>query len=118
MDYWKELDLHLYDSYEAFLDENNNPRIIMATTKALHTYCDFAYAEDDFIMFGKESAGIPESILKNNRDHCVRIPMIPGVRSLNLSNAVAIVLFEGLRQQGFAGLEHQGALHRSSWAEA
>lgn len=115
LDYWNDLDLHVYDSYEDFLQHNNNPTVIMATTKAKKRYSDFAYQTNDFIMFGKESAGIPESILKNNREYCVRIPMVQGTRSLNLSNAAAIVLYEALRQQNFSGLECEGALHHSSW---
>ncbi|SHH98726.1 tRNA (cytidine/uridine-2'-O-)-methyltransferase [Sporobacter termitidis DSM 10068] len=115
LDYWKDLDLHVYDSYRDFLEKNSFPRVIMATTKALKKYSDVAYTGGDFILFGKESAGIPESILKDNKDYCVRIPMFQDTRSLNLSNAVAIVLYEALRQQDFAGLEAKGALHHLSW---
>ena len=87
----------------------------MATTKAKKKYSDMTYDVNDFIMFGKESAGIPESLLKDNKDHCVRIPMVNGARSINLSNAAAIVLFEALRQLDFWGLECEGELHQSSW---
>jgi tRNA (cytidine/uridine-2'-O-)-methyltransferase len=115
LDYWKELDLHVYDSYGDFLEKNSFPTVIMATTKARKTYCDIVYKADDFIMFGKESAGIPENLLKDNGENCVRIPMVGDTRSLNLSNAAAVVLYEALRQQGFAGLSCQGELHRLKW---
>lgn len=115
LDYWKDLNLHVYENYQDFLEKNNNPRVIMATTKARKTYCDIAYDCNDFIMFGQESAGIPEDILKANKDYCVRIPMVKGTRSVNLSNAAAIMLFEALRQQNFSGLDCEGELHRSSW---
>jgi tRNA (cytidine/uridine-2'-O-)-methyltransferase len=115
LDYWKQLDLHVYDSYQDFLEKNSFPKVIMATTKARKTYTDIAYKADDFIMFGKESAGIPESILKDNKEYCVRIPMVKNTRSVNLSNAVAIVLFEALRQQDFFGLACEGELHHSKW---
>lgn len=115
LDYWKFLDLHIYECYQDFLEKNNFPRVIMATTKARQKYSDITYKMNDFIMFGQESAGIPEDILKNNRDNCVRIPMVKGTRSINLSNAAAIVLFEALRQQDFYGLESEGALHHSNW---
>lgn len=115
LDYWNRLELYIYESFGDFMEKRNYPRVIMASTKARKSYCDVVYEDNDFIMFGKESAGIPESILRKNRDCCVRIPMVKGTRSLNLSNAVAIVLFEALRQQGFFGLESKGELHRSSW---
>jgi tRNA (cytidine/uridine-2'-O-)-methyltransferase len=115
LDYWKDLDYRVYDSYRDFLEKNGFPRVVMATTKARQKYSDMVYDANDFIMFGKESAGIPESILKGNRENCVRIPMVPGTRSVNLSNAVAIILFEALRQLDFAGLECAGELHHSTW---
>lgn len=87
----------------------------MATTKSKQKYTDVSYEEDAYIMFGKESAGIPEELLLGNKENCVRIPMMPGERSLNLSNSVAIVLYEALRQQGFPCLEGQGQLHKYEW---
>lgn len=117
LDYWKDIDLHIYENYQDFLQKNNNPRVLLATTKARKKYSDMVFTGDDFIMFGKESAGIPESILKMNEENCMRIPMLKGTRSLNLSNAVAIVLFEALRQQSFAGLETEGELHHLKWTE-
>lgn len=94
MDYWKDLDVTTYLDYEDFVEKNPNAKIYYATTKALKTYTDVQYEEDCYIMFGKESAGIPEEILMEHKDNCVRIPMINEIRSLNLSNSVAIVLYE------------------------
>jgi len=115
MDYWKQLDLTRYVNYAEFKERHPDGKIWMATTKAKQTYTEVAYGRDDFIMFGKESAGIPEDILLANESLCVRIPMLPGIRSLNLSNSVAIVLYEALRQQGFDDMQQRGELHRLSW---
>lgn len=115
LDYWDKLDVTIYDDYNDFLAKNPGAKIYMATTKSKQKYTDVSYEEDAYIMFGKESAGIPEEILLENRQTCVRIPMMPGERSLNLSNSVAIVVYEALRQQGFPGLEEQGQLHRYEW---
>ena len=82
-----------------------------ATTKAHKSYTDVRFNDGDYIMFGKESAGIPEEILANDEEHCIRIPMIENERSLNLSNSVAIVLYEALRQNDFCGLTKLGELH-------
>lgn len=90
-------------------------RIWYLTTKAEKSYAEASFGADDFLMFGKETAGIPEEILVENRERCIRIPMMKGERSLNLSNAAAIVLYEALRQNDFAGLEEAGSLHRLSW---
>ena len=87
----------------------------MATTKAKHVYTEVAYGPDDYIMFGKESAGIPEEILVEHEETCIRIPMLPSIRSLNLANAVSIVLYEALRQSEFAGMQQEGELHRLKW---
>lgn len=115
LDYWDKLDVMIYDDYHDFLAKNPGAKIYMATTKSRQKYTDVTYEEDAYIMFGKESAGIPEEILLENKDTCVRIPMMPGERSLNLSNSVAIVVYEALRQQGFPGLEGAGQLHRYKW---
>lgn len=117
MDYWKDLKVYYYDNFEDFLLKNPNARLIMATTKARRTYCDIGYGENDFIMFGSEGSGIPEEILLKYKESCVRIPMIGDYRSLNLSNSVAIVLYEALRQQGFKGFVTQGSLHHHDWSE-
>ena len=115
MDYWEQLDVHTYINYADFKEKNPNAKIWYATTKARHSYTDVEFGPDDYIMFGKESAGIPEEILLENPDSCIRIPMKPEIRSLNLSNSVAIVLYEALRQQGFDGFEKEGELHRFKW---
>ena len=117
MDYWKDLDLHVYKNYEEFLEKNPNAVIYMATTKAKHVYSDVTYPNDCYIMFGKESAGIPEEILQNHKDTCIRIPMVGEIRSLNLSNSVAIVTYEVLRQNNFADMTMEGELHRLSWKD-
>lgn len=115
LDYWHKLDVTTYISYEDFLENNQGVKIYMATTKSKQRYTDVSYEEDAYIMFGKESAGIPEELLLGNKENCVRIPMMPEERSLNLSNSVAIVLYEALRQQGFPCLESEGQLHRYEW---
>lgn len=115
LDYWHKLDVTTYISYDDFLEKNQDAKIYMATTKSKQKYTDVSYEEDAYIMFGKESAGIPEELLLGNKENCVRIPMMPEERSLNLSNSVAIVLYEALRQQGFPCLESEGQLHRYEW---
>lgn len=118
LDYWKDLEVTIYENYEDFLRRNPNAKIYMATTKARHVYTEVSYEPDCFIMFGKESAGIPEEILLENKDTSIRIPMIGEIRSLNLSNSVAIVLYEALRQQNFDHMRLLGNLHHHSWEEA
>ena len=115
MDYWPDLDVTTYIDYEDFLARNPGAQIFYATTKGRHIYSDAAYPDGCYIMFGKESAGIPEEILREHPDTCVRIPMIGETRSLNLSNSVAVVLYEALRQQGFAHMKIEGELHRLHW---
>ncbi|WP_024865958.1 tRNA (cytidine(34)-2'-O)-methyltransferase [Butyrivibrio sp. FCS014] len=115
MDYWQKLNVTRYIDYADFKEKNPGAKIWYATTKAKKTYAEVSFAQDDFIMFGKESAGIPEEILVDNEETCIRIPMLEDIRSLNLSNSVAIVLYEALRQQNFAGLEKEGELHRLQW---
>lgn len=115
MDYWEHLDVHTYVNYEDFVQKNPGAKIWYATTKAKKCYTEVAFGPNDFFMFGKESAGIPEEILVDNEETCIRIPMCGEIRSLNLSNSVAIVLYEALRQNGFGGMEKEGELHRLSW---
>lgn len=115
LDYWKDLDLRVYENYDDFLQQNDNPPVIMATTKAEKKYTDISYDRDCYIMFGKESKGIPEELLIRAPQNCVRIPMRAGYRSLNLSNSVAIVVYEALRQNDFWDLETAGQLHRLHW---
>lgn len=115
LDYWDKLDVTIYDDYNDFLEKNPGAKIYMATTKAHQTYTEVSYANDCYIMFGKESAGIPEEILVEHEKDCIRIPMIGDIRSLNLSNSVAIVLYEALRQNNFANMNKEGHLHRLHW---
>lgn len=115
MDYWQDLDVSVYDDYEDFLRKNPGARIYFATTKAPNIYSEAHFEPDCYIMFGKESAGIPEKILVENQETCIRIPMNENIRSLNLSNSVAIVLYEALRQNDFAGMELVGHLRGYDW---
>ena len=112
MDYWDNLNLTQYLDYNDFLVKNPGARVFYATTKGKNRYTDVEFKDGDFIMFGKESAGIPEEILAEHPESCIRIPMGHDIRSLNLSNSVAIVLYEALRQMGFQKLETEGELHR------
>lgn len=115
MDYWNDLDVTTYINYEEFCQKNAGAKIYMATTKGKHVYSEVSYEPDCFIMFGKESAGIPEEILVEHPEECVRIPMLGETRSLNLSNSVAIVLYEALRQNNFDHMKLEGELHRLHW---
>ena len=115
MDYWKELDVTRYADFREFLQKNDNPELFMATTKAKKCYTEVSYDSDTFIMFGREGGGIPEELLVGNEDRCIRIPMMSDIRSLNLANSVAIVLYEALRQNGFEGLNKEGRLLLLTW---
>ncbi len=115
LDYWDELDVTVYDDYADFLRKNPGAKIYMATTKAPNVYTEVNFEPDCYIMFGKESAGIPESILVENRKTAIRIPMLDDIRSLNLSNSVAIVLYEALRQNDFSNMQLQGQLRNYDW---
>ena len=117
LDYWDKLDVTVYCDYQDFLERNPDAleHMYFATTKAHKVYSDVKYETDCYLMFGKESAGIPEEILVENEDRCVRIPMWGDIRSLNLSNSVSIVLYEALRQHGFEKMELKGELHQLHW---
>ena len=119
MDYWHLLDVRRYINFEDFLAKTpavgKSAKLWLATTKAHQVYSDVSFGPDDYIMFGKESAGIPEEILVEHEEGCIRIPMREDIRSLNLSNSAAIVLYEALRQNAFAGLQENGELHRLCW---
>ena len=117
MDYWDRLDVQRYMNFDEFLQKNPGAKIWMATTKAKQVYSDVEFGDDDFIMFGKESAGIPEEILIEYEKTCIRIPMLDEIRSLNLSNSVAVILYEALRQQGFDKFTLYGDLHHHDWSE-
>ena len=101
LDYWSDLKLSVYDDYQDFVSKNPNVKIYMATTKAQKTYSHVSYEPNSYIMFGKESGGIPEEILANNKENCIRIPKVGATRSLKLRNSVSIILYEALRQNNF-----------------
>jgi len=115
MDYWSQLDVRYYENFTDFLQQNHHPPVYMTSSKARLCYTDMAYPPGSYIMFGKESAGIPEDILVQYPDFAIRIPMCEGARCINLSSSVAVVLYEALRQQGFAGLSWEGKLQRLTW---
>lgn len=115
MDYWQKLDVKTYINYEDFMKKNPGAKVYYATTKAPRMYTEAAFEDDCFIMFGKESAGIPEKILYENQDTCIRIPMLEEIRSLNLGNSAAIVLYEALRQHGFDHMQGEGTLREYTW---
>ena len=115
LDYWPKLDVAVYEDWNDFRSRNAGAAVWMATTKARQVYTEVRYGPDDFLLFGKESAGIPEELLVRDPARCIRIPMVPDNRSLNLSNAAAVVLYEALRQNGFPGLVQEGELHRLHW---
>ncbi len=115
MDYWASLDVTVYKDFEDFLEENPGAKLYMATTKGRRVYSDVEFEEDAYLMFGKESGGIPEEILVKYPEAAMRIPMLGDTRSLNLSNSTAIVLYEALRQHGFKGLKRTGELTGYTW---
>ena len=110
LDYWHMMQYRVYADFERFLEAWPDARMHFLTTKAPCAYTEASYGPDDFLVFGCETRGLPESLLSRVYDRCVRIPMVPGARSLNLSNSVAVVVYEALRQQGFLGLEARGSL--------
>lgn len=115
LDYWDKLDVVIYDDFQDFLNKNPGAKIYMATTKAPKAYTHVNYEPDAYIMFGPESRGIPENILVENQETCVRIPMVGDIRSLNLSNSVAIMLYEALRQNNFEDMNLEGSLTKYEW---
>ena len=115
LDYWDKLDVTIYSDFDDFLRRNPGAKIYMATTKAAKSHSDVEFEDDCYIMFGKESAGIPEEILKNYPETCIRIPMWGDIRSLNLSNSVAVVLYEALKQNDFMGLKMVGCPRTFNW---
>lgn len=115
LDYWKDVEIFYYDCFAEVKEKYPDATFRYFTTKALHNYCDATLCEGDFFVFGKETKGLPEQLLKDNRDLCVRIPMLGDTRSLNLSNSVAIAVYEGLRQNGFRNFRTAGCLHELRW---
>lgn len=115
LDYWHLLGIQYYENLDEFFEINKGGRFFYSTTKGVNTYSDVTYKDGDFILFGKETKGLPEELLFKNKDNCIRIPMIDEARSLNLSNAVAIVCYEALRQTGFLSLKQEGKLTKFEW---
>lgn len=115
LDYWKDAEIFYYDSFDEVLHKFPSSPFYFFTTKARKTYSSVEFKEGDFLVFGKETRGLPEELLIKHPDACVRIPMLNDTRSLNLSNSVAIAVYEGLRQQGFKGFNCKGELHRLHW---
>jgi rRNA methylase, putative, group 2 len=115
LDYWDEADVRYYNNLEEFLNKFGGKPFYYSTTKATNNYCDVSFEDDCFILFGKETAGLPEELLKDNREYCIRIPMKNGIRSLNLSNSVAVVLYEALRQQNFKDMKLDGHMVKYDW---
>ncbi len=110
LDYWHLLDIRVYKNLDEFFEKNAGGNFYFSSTKAKLRYDEINFKEDDYILFGKETKGLDEELLFKNYDKSFRIPMIEGARSLNLSNSVAIVIYEALRQNGFLGLKTQGRL--------
>lgn len=115
LDYWNDVDISYYDSFQELRDKYKDSSFYYATTKAVNTYTDIKYPDDCFLVFGKETKGLPEDILVDNKEWCIRIPMIGDIRSLNLSNSVAIVVYEVLRQSNFKGMRTEGKLTQYEW---
>ena len=115
LDYWDKLDITFYDGLDDFYSKHPDAKVYYFSTKAKHKYSDVTYPDDAWIMFGKETKGLPEELLYANPDTCVRIPMRDGLRSLNLSNSVAIAVYEILRQRDFEDMQEQGELTKYNW---
>ena len=118
LDYWSQVEVRVHDSLDEALASAPSARCFFFTTKARRDYAQAVFHEGDFLVFGKETKGLPEELLVAHAEECVRIPMRAESRSLNLSNAVAIAVYEGLRQNRFGSLEKAGELHRLSWDES
>ena len=117
LDYWNLVEIYYYDSFEQLQAKYPDGRFFYFTTKALHKYSEATFKDGDFLVFGKETKGLDEQLLLKNKDTCLRIPMFEQARSLNLSNSVAIALYEALRQNDFTGLLEEGELHHHTWDE-
>ena len=121
LDYWFMTDVRVHESWEDFLAAHPDANMYFATTKAPRDYCQVSYGPEDFLVFGRETRGLDEKLLAENYERCVRIPMRAEARSLNLSNSVAIMAYEALRQQNFPGLSGEGALReaepKEGWAD-
>jgi tRNA (cytidine/uridine-2'-O-)-methyltransferase len=111
LDYWNLVEIHYHEGFQEVLDAYPESSFFYATTKAERSYSDVKFPEGAFLVFGKETAGLPQSLLQEHYSSCIRIPMVGASRSLNLSNSVAIVLYEALRQTGFPKMQFAGHLH-------
>lgn len=114
LDYWQYLDITYYENLEEFFKKNSG-EFFYYTTKALHTHSEISYPDNCYLLFGKETRGLPEELLLKNPERCVRIPMLGEIRSLNLSNSVAIAVYEALRQWDYPELQNFGRLHNYNW---
>jgi len=110
LDYWQYVDISVYENIEEFFAKNGDENLFLATTKAPRSYAEADLSGDVKLLFGKETAGLPQSLREKYRDGCIRIPMLSDVRSLNLANSVAILCYEALKQQGFPGLSGEGSM--------
>ena len=115
LDYWDKLDITYYDSLDDFFERNPDGNFRYFTTKGLHIHSDMEYPDNTFLVFGREDKGLPESLLHDNPDLCARIPMRNELRSLNLSNSVAIAVYEVLRQWDYPDLSREGKLTQYAW---
>lgn len=118
LDYWYLLDITYYENLADFYAKNPDGNFYYFTTKAQKRHSDVEYPDKAYLVFGKETKGLPEELLLKNKDTCVRIPMIDDARSLNLSNSVAVAVYETLRQWDYPALQSKGELHRHLWSEA
>ena len=110
LDYWSEVRLSCYDSFDELRQNYRASAFFYATTKAGRSYTEVEYPDNCFFVFGRETAGLPEKLLESNSEYCIRIPMRPTIRSLNLSNSAAVILFEALRQNGFRDMQLKGKM--------
>ena len=117
LDYWNLVNITYYDSFDELKAKYPNARFFYFTTKARHRHSDVAFQDGDFLVFGKETKGLPEELLMQNEETCLRIPMFSEARSLNLGNSVAIALYEALRHSDYEGLLEEGELHNHKWSE-
>lgn len=117
LDYWNLVEIFYYDSFDELMAKYPDGRFFFFTTKGRNRHSDVAFKDGDFLVFGKETKGLPEELLLQHEETCLRIPMRGEARSLNLSNSVAVALYEALRQTDFAGLQEEGELHEHKWSE-
>ncbi len=115
LDYWDLVEVKVHENWEEALESLGGAKLHLFTTKARTVYSEAHYGEGDALVFGKETKGLPEELLVSRPEDCVRIPMLAERRSLNLSNAVAVAVYEGLRQNGFQGMQREGELHHLKW---